>query len=126
MSSAVLRDSPPSKDLIEEIVGEIQDEHEENEPIAFQEVGRGVTRIWGAVSLREVNERLDLELPEDQFDTIGGYVFGSLNRIPQTGEEVQLPRGTLRVVKMRGRRVEYLRHLPATPAPGGEATTTGG
>ncbi len=114
------------EDLIEEIVGEIQDEHEENEPIAFQEVGRGVTRIWGAVSLREVNERLDLELPEDQFDTIGGYVFGSLNRIPQTGEEVQLPRGTLRVVKMRGRRVEYLRHLPATPAPGGEATTTGG
>ena len=108
------------EDLIEEIVGEIQDEHEEDEPIAFQEVGRGATRIWGAVSLREVNERLDLGLPEDQFDTVGGYVFGSLNRIPQAGEEVQLPGGTLRVVKMRGRRVEYVRYLPAMAAPGQE------
>ena len=114
------------EDLIEEIVGEIQDEHEEDEPIAFQKVGRGATRIWGAVSLREVNDRLDLGLPEDQFDTVGGYVFGSLNRIPQAGEEVQLPGGTLRVVKMRGRRVEYVRYLPTTVAPGREGAATGG
>ena len=100
------------EDLIEEIVGEIQDEHEEDEPVAFQDVGEGATRIWGAVSLREVNERLDLDLPEDQFDTVGGYVFGSLNRIPHVGDEVQLPGGTLRVVTMQGRRVEYLRFLP--------------
>ncbi len=104
------------EDLIEEIVGEIQDEHEEDEPVAFQEVGRGGMRLWGAVSLREVNERLDLELPEDQFDTVGGYVFGSLNRIPHTGDLVQVPGGTLRVVKMRGRRVEYLRFIPAAAA----------
>ena len=113
------------EDLIEEIVGEIQDEHEKDEPIAFQEVGRGATRIWGAVSLREVNERLDLGLPYEQFDTVGGYVFGSLNRIPQAGEEVQLPGGTLRVVKMRGRRVEYVRYLPAMAAPGQEGGVAG-
>ncbi len=97
------------EDLIEEIVGEIQDEHEEDEPVAFQEAGAGATRIWGGVSVREVNERLGLGLPEEQFDTIGGYVFGSLNRVPKMGDEVGVPGGSLRVVRMRGRRVEYLR-----------------
>lgn len=100
------------EDLIEEIVGEIQDEHEEDEPLAFQDVGRGVTRIWGAVSIREVNERLSLALPEDRFDTVGGFVFGSLNRIPRAGDEVPVPGGLIRVAKMRGRRVEYLRFFP--------------
>lgn len=100
------------EDLIEEIVGEIQDEHEEDEPTPFQELDGGVVRIWGGVTLREVNERLDLSLPEDEFDTVGGYVFGSLNRIPAVGDEVPVPEGRLRVVKMRGRRVEYLRFLP--------------
>jgi CBS domain containing-hemolysin-like protein len=64
------------------------------------------------VSIREVNERLSLDLPEDQFDTVGGYVFGSLNRIPKAGDEVQIPGGLIRVAKMRGRRVEYLQFFP--------------
>ena len=98
------------EDLIEEIVGEIQDEHEEDEPVAFQEVGGGATRIWGGVPVREVNERLGIGLPEEQFDTIGGYIFGSLNRVPKIGDEVEVPGGSLRVVRMRGRRVVYLRY----------------
>jgi CBS domain containing-hemolysin-like protein len=104
------------EDLIEEIVGEIQDEHEEDEPPDFQEVGEGVIRIWGGVSLREVNDRLVLELPEDVFDTIGGFVFGRLNRVPTVGDEVDVERGRFRVVKMKGRRVEFLRFLPPQEA----------
>jgi putative hemolysin len=103
------------EDLIEEIVGEIQDEHEADEPIAFQDVGGGVTRIWGGVPLREVNQELDLGLPEDRFDTVGGFVFGSLNRVPVVGDEVDVPEGRFRVVKMTGRRVEYLRFFPTRP-----------
>jgi len=100
------------EDLIEEIVGEIQDEHEADEPVNFQHVGDGVTRVWGGVSLRDANEHLALELPEDRFDTIGGYVFGSLNRVPEVGDEIAVDNAILRVVKMKGRRIEYLRHLP--------------
>jgi CBS domain containing-hemolysin-like protein len=100
------------EDLIEEIVGEIQDEHEEDEPPDFRDVGGGVTRIWGGVTLRDVNERLDLELPEDDFETIGGFVFGSLNRIPVTGDEVTVDGGRFRVVRMQGRRVQVLRFFP--------------
>jgi len=111
------------EDLLEEIVGEIQDEHEADEPLNFQPVEGGVTRIWGGVSLRDVNEHLELDLPEDRFDTIGGYVFGSLNRVPEVGDEAPVEGGRLRVVKMRGRRIEYLRHIPDTPPPAAEPTT---
>ncbi|MSR23218.1 MAG: HlyC/CorC family transporter [Gemmatimonadetes bacterium] len=102
------------EDLLEEIVGEIQDEHDADEPVPFQDVGDGVTRIWGGVSLRDVTERLGLDLPEDSldsFDTVGGYVFGSLQRVPKVGDEVPVAEGHLRVVKMKGRRIEYVRFL---------------
>jgi len=100
------------EDLIEEIIGEIQDEHEGDEPTDFRRLDDGRLRIWGAVPVREVNERLGLELPEDQHDTVGGYVFGELNRIGRVGDTVDVERGTLRIARMRGRRIEYLVYEP--------------
>jgi CBS domain containing-hemolysin-like protein len=100
------------EDLIEEIVGEIRDEHEGDEPVSFQTLGGGVMRVWGAVPLREANETLDLELPEDRFDTLGGFVFGSLNRVAEVGDEVRVDGGCFRVVKMQGRRIEFLKFTP--------------
>lgn len=100
------------EDLIEEIVGEIQDEHELDEPTPFQPLKGGVTRIWGGVSLREVNERFDLSLPEDDFDTVGGFVFGGLNRVPAAGDELPVEGGLFRVVKMDGRRIAFVRFVP--------------
>ncbi len=97
------------EDLLEEIVGEIQDEHEADEPVDFHDVGGGIIRVWGGVPVREINDRLGLDLPDDQHDTLGGFVFGALNRVPLVGDEVEVEGGRFRVVKMRGRRVEYLR-----------------
>jgi putative hemolysin len=113
------------EDLIEEIVGEIQDEHEEDEPLDFQAVGGGVTRVWGGAPLREVNERLELTLPENDFDTVGGFVFGSLNRIPVVGDVVEVEGGAFRVVKMRGRRVEFLRFRPGQDQVGTDGAASG-
>jgi len=96
------------EDLIEEIVGEIQDEHEEDEPLSFEDLDDGTVRIWGGVAVREVNDRLDLEISEEPHDTLGGYVFGVLNRIGQVGDVVELEGGHLRITQMRGRRVEYV------------------
>jgi putative hemolysin len=93
------------EDLIEEIVGEIQDEHE-IEPLPFEEEAEGETRIGGGVSLDEVNERFDLELPVDEYDTVGGYVFGRLGRVAEVGDEVSVEGGSFRVVVMDGRRVD--------------------
>jgi len=103
------------EDLIEEIIGEIQDEHEGDEPEGFQELAGGRLRVWGGVALREASERLGFALAEDPdegFDSLGGFVFGRLNRIPIVGDQVEVESGSLRVVRMRGRRIEYLLFIP--------------
>ena len=103
------------EDLIEEIVGEIQDEHEGDEPIPFQKTGDGHLRVWGGVSLRDAIARLGFTLMPDEeegYDTIGGLVFGRLNRLPLMGDTVKVTGGVLQVAKVRGRRIEYLLFLP--------------
>lgn len=103
------------EDLIEEIIGEIQDEHEGDEPVDFQSLFGGRIRVWGGTSLREASERLEFEPTADEeegFDTVAGFVFGRLNRIPIVGDQVRIETGTLRVTHMRGRRIEYLLFVP--------------
>lgn len=100
------------EDLIEEIVGEIQDEHEE-EPPPFVETPGGRTEMEGSVPIADVNERLELALPEEDYDSIGGFVFGQLGRMPVVGDEVPVDGGTLRVLQMEARRVRRVAFLPA-------------
>jgi putative hemolysin len=100
------------EDLLEEIVGEIQDEHEDDEPQGFQALDSGDTKVWGGVSLREVGETLHLDLPDDIYDTLGGLIFSHLNRIPRVGDVVEVEGGAFRVLKMRGRRTEFLLFSP--------------
>lgn len=99
------------EDLIEEIVGEIQDEHEQ-EPLPFEEELEGEVRISGAVPVTEVNERFGIDLPEDLYETVGGFVFGTLGRVGNVGDEVAVPGGVLRVVAMDGRRIERVAFVP--------------
>jgi len=109
------------EDLIEEIVGEIQDEHEADEPVSFEDLSDGRVRIWGGVAIREVNDRLDLELPEDPHDRLSGYVFGALNRVGRSGDVVKFDGGQFQIMEMRGRRVEYVA-LSSTTSGDGQDT----
>ncbi|MCZ7649833.1 MAG: hemolysin family protein [Thermoanaerobaculia bacterium] len=102
------------EDLIEEIVGEIEDEHEPDLP-SFVEMPDGRVRILGSVPVDEVNERLALDLPEEEYDSIGGCVFGLLGRIPEVGDEVRFAGGALRVLEMVSRRVEKVEFEPSRP-----------
>lgn len=104
------------EDLIEEIIGEIQDEHEGDEPVDFQSLLGGRVRIWGGTSLREVSEHFDFvptDDEEDGYDTVGGFVFSRMNRIPVVGDEVVVDSGIFRVTQMNGRRIEYLLFVPS-------------
>lgn len=95
------------EDLIEEIVGEIQDEHE-HEPMPIERPRHGETHISGALTVGEANEELDLSLPEEPYETVGGFVFGMLGRVPRVGDEVPVRGGALRVMAMDGRRVDRI------------------
>lgn len=114
------------EDLLEEIIGEIQDEHEGDEPVNFQELFGGRFRVWGGTSLREASARLRFpptEEEEEGYDTLGGFVFSRLNRIPVVGDTVNIPTGSLRVTHMKGRRIEYLLFIPDVDAKASPQST---
>jgi putative hemolysin len=106
------------EDLLEEIVGEIEDEYDEPEP-EFETTPEGDVLIDGAASVSEVNERFGLRLPEEDFDTLGGYVFGTLGRVPEAGDTVPAPgvdaEMELRVEEVEERRVTQLRLCQPSP-----------
>jgi putative hemolysin len=95
------------EDLIEEIIGEIQDEHEVDEPEDFFPLENGSIRVRGGAALREVDDELGLDLPDEPYDTLGGYLFGRLGRVARVGDVVAVPGGEFRVTRVTGRRIEY-------------------
>jgi putative hemolysin len=78
------------EDLLEEIVGEINDEYDVDEE-EFEATPEGDVLIDGGAMISEVNERFALELAETDFDTIGGFIFGALGRVPEPGDVVAVP-----------------------------------
>ena len=108
------------EDLLEEIVGEINDEFDEVEP-DFAPTPEGDMLIDAGVLISDVNERFGLRIPEEEFDTIGGFVFGTLGRVPEVGDCVQVMgfggEMELRVETTDERRVSRLRLTSPTPVP---------
>ena len=112
------------EDLVEEIVGEVLDEHDRRRA--------GIVRVDDTVifpgELRpdEVRDRTGIRIPEgDVYDTVGGYIMSVLERIPAVGDTVEIEDGTLEVQRMDGRRVERVRFAP-TPMPHPAAAAEGG
>jgi CBS domain containing-hemolysin-like protein len=92
------------QDLLERIIGEIP-EVDEEERADIETLADGSARIDGLALLADLEERFDLRLGETDADTVGGYVLETLGRVPQVGEEVELPPYKLRVTAMDGPRV---------------------
>jgi len=98
------------EDVLEEIVGEIIDEYDDDLVEGIREVGDGVAEALGRVHVDELNERLGISLPEDHdFDTIGGLVFSELGHIPTPGEQVHYDGVRITVLEATSRRVERVR-----------------
>lgn len=95
------------EDIIEEIVGEIRDEFDEEEP-AVRKLPDGSYSIDGRAHIREVNEAIGSGFEAEGFDTVGGLVLGLLGRPPRTGDEVRVDVYTLRVESVDDLRVERI------------------
>lgn len=101
------------EDVVEELVGEVADEHDPRETGA-RRVGAQAWDVPGLLRPDELTEQTGLVVPaEGAFETLGGLVMAALGRIPEVGDVVEVPGAVLRVTAMDGRRVERLRVAPA-------------
>jgi CBS domain containing-hemolysin-like protein len=108
------------EDLIEEVIGDINDEYDFATRQAVE--SNGVLELAGSMSLVDVRSDYQLQIPEGDWSTLGGYVFGELGRLAKMGDRVHFPGGELEVVAMDGRRVAAVRvHLSKAGArPGSD------
>ena len=93
------------EDLLEGIVGDIQDEHDEKEDEESIRLGDGIYEFDGLVLLDEISDLLKIKFDEPEEDTIGGFVFGLLGRKPEQGDKVDVDGWELEVLKAEGFRV---------------------
>jgi putative hemolysin len=92
------------EDLLEELVGEIADEYDTEEP-EVEVVSEDVYRVDGKLAIDELNEILDTELPDEEWDTIGGLVLGLLGEIPDEGQDVKFRNLRFTAERVNGRRI---------------------
>ncbi len=102
------------EDLMEEIVGEIWDEHDEEDSL-LEVLTPNQVLISGKYNIEDLNEELTLNVPSDEFKTIGGFVFGQLGREPDQGDAVTFEELTLTVQEVEGPRIVSI--LITSPVP---------
>jgi CBS domain containing-hemolysin-like protein len=102
------------EDLIEEIVGEIQDEYDVEEDL-IQEVSDQEALFDARVSIRDVNDTLDLDIEDEDFDTLGGLLYHELGKVPNVGDEVRVDGAQVTVLTTTGRRVRKVRVMKVPP-----------
>jgi putative hemolysin len=99
------------EDLLEELVGEITDEFDVDTP-NVEQLPNGDVLVNAALNVDAVNEELDLALPEGNWDSLGGLVFGLLGRVPAPGDSVEVDGMNLIVERLDGHRVTRVRLVP--------------
>jgi putative hemolysin len=104
------------EDLVEEIVGEIRDEHDVESPVIH--LPDGTLLIDASISLRDLKEDHHIPLPESpEYETLGGFLMAMLQKIPQSGDQVEVEGKRIRIVEMVGQRIAKvkLEKLPEPP-----------
>lgn len=108
------------EDLVEQVIGDINDEDDIAQHSAIET--NGVLELAGSLSLRDVRGEYQLPIPTGDWQTIGGYAFARLGRLPRIGDRAPYPGGELEIVAMDGRRVAAVRvHRVARATGGGDA-----
>ena len=104
------------EDIVEEIVGEIQDEYDAAEESPYHDLGDGEYIFQGRVDLDDFNEVVGSHLTKDEADTLGGLVYSRLGRVPASGEWVQVEDLLLTVEQVSGRRIRKVRVKRVAPS----------
>jgi putative hemolysin len=112
------------EDIVEEIVGEIQDEFDQAEELPYEEIGEGEYLFQGKIGLDDFNEIMDSHLPSDEAETLGGFIYNQVGRVPANGEIIHVGNLLLTVTQVSGRRIRKVRAqwTPVTPESQEEKT----
>ena len=105
------------EDIVEQIVGEIQDEHDRT-PATVERLPDGSYRVAGRERVEDLNDALDWNLPTGDFETVAGLVLATVHRLPQVGERFQVGRHTFTVLEADERRILTVRITPPSGAAG--------
>ena len=103
------------EDCLEELVGEIVDEHDDEDP-DVQTLPNGESLVDGGMSIADFNDHFGVTLPDDEFDTLGGFLFGLFEHVPVIGENLELDGWRFVVEALEGRRITEVRLLPVIEA----------
>jgi putative hemolysin len=96
------------EDCLEELVGEIIDEHDD-EDAEVQRLADGAYLVDGAMSIGDLNDLLGLSIPDDDWDTVGGFVFGTLEHVPEQGESIVHDGWRFTAAEVEGRRIRAVK-----------------
>ncbi|MCB1581883.1 MAG: transporter associated domain-containing protein [Marinicella sp.] len=96
------------EDILEVIVGEIDDEYDDHEDPYIMKVDESIYRINALTTIVEFNEAFDLAFDDSEFDTIGGLVASEAGRLPETGEEILVGSLVFKIIKSDKRRIEFV------------------
>jgi CBS domain containing-hemolysin-like protein len=102
------------EDCLEELVGEIVDEHDD-EDLSLQTLANGDYIVVGSMPISRLNDELELKVPESEYDTIGGFIFGMLGHVPVQGESVDFDGWRISTETLDGRRIQQVRISAITP-----------
>ena len=106
------------EDCLEELVGDIVDEHD-TEQADVERLTNGDYLVEGGMAIEDINELLDISLPDDDWETIGGFLFSTLEHVPEIGESVDFDGWRFRAHEVEGRRVRRLRVSVLAPETAG-------
>jgi len=96
------------EDIVEEIVGEIRDEYDQGEELEFQKISDDEYLFSGRIDLDDVYDILGVDLTDDVSDTLGGYIYGQIGRVPVGGEQIKVDGWVLTVQIVSGRRIRKI------------------
>lgn len=97
------------EDIFEEIVGEIQDEYDQSEEAPYLPAGEGEYIFQGRVDLKEFNEVMNSQLPTEETETLGGFIYEQVGRVPVSGESLQVGDINLTIEQVTRRRIRKVR-----------------
>ncbi len=111
------------EDLIEELVGEIEDEYDVQEA-PIERINDHQVRVTARMAIDDLNELLGIELPEGDWDTVGGLIYGLLGHVPHEGESVEFDGQQLTAERVQGRRIGRVRVTTPTIQQGDPASAS--